>query len=437
MVDYPVYPNERREMMRDNVAENSFSAGPVGAKTNKEEENIVTDIVKNGNKYSMNTYNRGTMVIEKAKGCYLKDTQGKQYLDMISGIGVCSLGHSHPVVVKAIQQQAEKLIHISNLYWIPQQVELAELLVENSFADKAFFCNSGGEANEAAIKLARKYSYKKYGNGRNEIIAMTSSFHGRTLATLSITANKKYQEGFGPMPEGFKFADFNDIDSVKNAITEKTCAIIAEPVQGEGGVTAAGEKFLKQLKDICVEKDILLIFDEIQCGMARTGKLFAYEHYDVEPDIMSLAKALGNGFPIGAVLATEEAASAFNPGDHGTTFGGNPLACSAALATLKYILREKLWETVEHKGNYFKEQLQKFVGKYTWVKRTKGKGLMVGLELEIEGAPIVQKMTEEGILMNCTAGNVLRFLPPFIIEEKEIQRTVNTLDKIFKEVALS
>ena len=393
----------------------------------------MTDIVEDGNRYSMNTYNRGTRVIKEAKGCYLKDMEGKEYLDMIAGISVCNLGHSHPAVVEAIQQQAEKLIHISNLYWIPEQVELAKLLVENSFADMAFFCNSGGEANEAAIKLARKYSYKKYGEGRNEIIAMTSSFHGRTLATLSITYNKKYQEGFGPMPGGFKFASFNDIDSVKAEITEKTCAIIVEPVQGEGGVNVAEEKFLKELKNICTEKDILLIFDEIQCGMARTGKLFAYEHFGVEPDIMSLAKALGNGFPIGAMLATEKVAAAFNPGDHGTTFGGNPLACSAALATLKYILKEKLWETVERKGNYFKEQLQSLVEKHPLVKQTKGKGLMLGLELKTAGAPFAQKMAEEGILINCTAEKILRFLPPFIIEERDIQRTVEALDKILSE----
>ncbi len=391
------------------------------------------DIVEDGKKYSMNTYNRGTRVIKEAKGCYLKDVEGKEYLDMIAGISVCNLGHSHPVIVEAIQKQVEKLIHISNLYWIPEQVELAKLLVENSFADKAFFCNSGGEANEAAIKLARKYSYKKYGEGRNEIIAMTSSFHGRTLATLSITYNKKYQEGFGPMPGGFRFANFNDIDSVKAEITDKTCAIIVEPVQGEGGVNVAEEKFLKELKNICAQKDILLIFDEIQCGMARTGKLFAYEHFGVEPDIMSLAKALGNGFPIGAMLATEEAAAAFNPGDHGTTFGGNPLACSAALATLKYILQEKLWETVERKGNYFKEQLQTLVEKHPPVKQTKGKGLMLGLELKTAGAPFAQKMAEEGILINCTAEKILRFLPPFIIEEKDIQRTVEALDKILSE----
>lgn len=391
-------------------------------------------IVEKGNKYSMNTYNRGDMVIKEAKGCYLTDLEGKKYLDMIAGIGVCSLGHSHPAVVAAIQKQAEKLIHISNIYWIPEQVELAELLVENSFADKAFFCNSGGEANEGAIKLARKYSYKKYGEERNEIIAMTSSFHGRTIATLTITHNKKYQEGYGPMPKGFKFADFNDIGSVKDAITDKTCAIIVEPVQGEGGVTAAEKDFLQGLKDICREKDILLIFDEIQCGIGRTGKLFAYEHYGIEPDIMTLAKALGNGFPIGAILATDRVAEAFNPGDHGTTFGGNPLACSAALASLDHIIENKLWESVEEKGRFFKNELEKLIDKYAWVKQTKGKGLMLGLELEIEGAEIVKKMVEEGIFINCTAGRVLRFLPPFIIEEKEILATVGALDKIFAAI---
>ncbi len=396
----------------------------------------MSNIVDMGNKYSMNTYNRGTMVIEEAKGCHLKDEKGKEYLDLVSGIGVCSLGHSHPLVVKAIQEQAEKLMHVANLYWIPEQVELAKILVENSFADKAFFCNSGAEANEAAIKLARKYSYKKYGASRNEVIAMTSSFHGRTIATLCVTANKKYQEGFGPMPAGFSFAEFNDIESVKSKITDKTCAIIVEPIQGEGGVTAAKEGFLKELKNICVDKDIVLIFDEIQCGIGRTGKLFAYEHYGVEPDIMSLAKALGNGFPIGAILATDKVASAFSPGDHGTTFGGNPLACSASLATLKHIIEEKLWESVEKKGNYFRDQLEKFVDKYSWVKQTKGKGLMLGLELEIEGASIAKEMMEKGILINCTAKTVLRFLPPFIIEEKDIDRTIEALDEIFKRIDL-
>jgi len=287
---------------------------------------MINNIVQEGNQYCMNTYKRATVAFKEGSGCYLKDIDGKEYLDMIGGLGANNLGHSHPAVVKAIQEQSEKLMHVTNLYWIPQQVELAKLLVENSFAHKVFFCNSGAEANEAAIKLARKYSYKKYGEGRNEIIAMTSSFHGRTLGTLSITHNKKYQEGFGPMPESFKYTNFNDLNALKTAITKKTCAVILEPIQGEGGITAVEEKFLDELKTICQQKDILLIFDEVQCGIARTGKLFAYENFGIEPDIMSLAKALANGFPIGAILATDKVAAAFTPGDHGTTFGGNPLA---------------------------------------------------------------------------------------------------------------
>lgn len=395
---------------------------------------MIKDVIKEGNKYTMNTYKRWEVAFEEGKGCYLKDVEGKEYLDMISGLGACNLGHSHPVVVKAIQEQAEKFIHVSNAYWIKEQVELAKLLVENSFAGKAFFCNSGAEANEGAIKLARKYSYNKYGEGRNEIIAMSSAFHGRTLGTLSITYNKKYSEGYGPMPEGFKCVEFNNIDALKEAITEKTCAVILEPIQGEGGLTPVEEEFLKILKTISKEKDVLLIFDEIQCGIARTGKLFAHEHYGIEPDIMTLAKALASGFPIGAILATEKVASVFNPGDHGTTFGGNPLACSTALATMNYILKEKLWEEGEKKGNYFREELDKLVKKYPWIKGTKGKGLMLGLELEIEGGFIVEKAMAEGILINCTAGTVLRFLPPLIVEEKDIQKTIEVLDKIFQEV---
>lgn len=391
-------------------------------------------IIQEGNKYLMNTYKRIPVVFAEGDGCYLTDTEGKDYLDMIAGLGACGLGHNHPAFTEAIREQVGKLMHVSNIYWIDEQVELGKILVENSFGDKAFFCNSGAEANEGAIKLARKYSYKKYGEGRNEIIAMTTSFHGRTLGTLGITSNKTYQEGFGPIPEGFKFATFNDIDSLKKTISEKTCAIILEPVQGEGGVTSVDSEFLKEVKKICEEKDILLIFDEIQCGIARTGKLFAYENFNIEPDIMTLAKALGSGFPIGAVIAKDEVAKAFGPGDHGTTFGGNPLACAAALGTMKYILQEKLWEKVQESSQYFRGELEKFVEKYSWIKTLKGKGLMVGLELEIEGAFIVDKVFEKGILMNCTAGKVLRFLPPLIIGKEDLQKTVDILDEVFQEV---
>ncbi|ARE86472.1 aspartate aminotransferase family protein [Clostridium formicaceticum] len=395
---------------------------------------MIETIVQEGNQYIMNTYKRVPVAFVEGKDCYLTDTQGQKYLDMIGGLGACGLGHNHPVVTKAIQKQAEKLIHVSNIYWIEEQVELAKLLVENSFGDKAFFCNSGAEANEAAIKLARKYAYKKYGENRNEIIAMTSSFHGRTLGTLSVTHNKKYQEGYGPIPTGFKFANFNDINSLKSMINENTCGVIMEPIQGEGGVTAAEMAFIKEVKALCQEKDIVLIFDEVQCGIARTGKLFAHENYGVEPDIMTLAKALGSGVPIGAIIAKDKLAEAFSPGDHGTTFGGNPLASAVALATMKFMIEEKLWEKVEAKGKYFAEKLEEFVAKYPWAKKVKGKGLMVGLELEIEGAPIVEKAFKEGLLMNCTAGKVLRFLPPLIVGEQEIQKTVDILGKIFHEV---
>ncbi len=396
---------------------------------------MINSVLEDGNKYVMDTYGRFPIAFVKGKGCYLTDTKGEKYLDMIGGLGACGLGHKHPAFTEAIKNQTEKIIHVSNLYWIKEQVKLAKLLVENSFGDKAFFCNSGAEANEAAIKLARKYSFKKYGMDRNEIIAMSTSFHGRTLATLSVTHNKDYRKGFGPLPEGFKFAQYNDIDSVKNVITEKTCGIILEPIQGEGGVTSANREFLQQIKELCDQKDIVLIFDEIQCGIGRTGKLFAYEHFEVTPDIMTLAKALASGFPIGAMVATDKIAKAFKPGDHGTTFGGNPLACSAALGTMEYIIEEKLWKQVEKKSNFFRGKLEEFVEKYPWIKGLKGKGLMVGMELEMEGGFIVNKLLDENILINCTAGNILRFLPPLIIEEEDLQKTIDVLAKVFEEVA--
>ncbi|SDK06852.1 aspartate aminotransferase family protein [Natronincola ferrireducens] len=395
---------------------------------------MLDSIIQQGQKYTMNTYNRLPVAFTKGEGCYLTDTEEKEYLDMIGGLGACGLGHNHPIVTKAIQQQAEKYIHVSNIYWIKEQVELAKLLVENSFGDKAFFCNSGAEANEAAIKLARKYAYKKYGSQKNEIIAMTQSFHGRTLGTLAVTHNKKYQEGYGPIPEGFGFTKFNDIAGLKAAITENTCGIILEPIQGEGGVTPIDGGFLKEIKSLCQEKDILLIFDEVQCGIGRSGKLFAYESYGIEPDIMTLAKALGSGIPIGAVVAKGKVAEALQPGDHGTTFGGNPLSTSVALATMKFMVEEKLWEKAEEMGLYLHEKLQQFTKKYTWIKTVKGKGLMVGLELEIEGGSIVEKALKEGLLINCTAGKILRFLPPLIVEKQEIDKMVEILERIFSKL---
>lgn len=394
----------------------------------------LNEIIKEGNEYLMNTYKRIPIAFSEGKGSYLTDTEGKVYLDMVGGLAVNALGHSHPAVVKAIKTQAEKLIHTSNLYWIENQVKLGKILVENSFADKAFFCNSGAEANEGAIKLARKYSYKKYGEGRNEIIAMTGSFHGRTMATLSITANKKYQEGYAPIPTGFKQAKFNDFNSVLAAITDNTCAIILEPVQGEGGVTPADKEFMGNIRKICTERDILLIIDEVQVGIGRTGKLFGHENYGIKPDIMTLAKALAGGVPIGAMLATEKVAKSWEPGDHGTTFGGNPFACAAGIAAMETIINDKLWENANTIGTYLAEKLGEFVNKYSFVKRVKGKGLIAGLELEVEGAPFVEKAFKKGVLINCTSTTILRFLPALIIGKEEVNKLVEVLDEIFSEV---
>ncbi len=394
----------------------------------------IEEIVTLGEQYLMNNYKRLPVSFVEGKGCYVTDTENKTFLDFIGGIAVNNLGHSPKAVVEAIKAQAEKLMHVSNVFWIESQIALAKILVDHSFADKAFFCNSGAEANEGAIKLARKYAYKKYGVNKYEIIAMSGSFHGRTLGTLATTDNKKYQEGYGPIPEGFKFATFNDIESIKQLVNENTCGILIEPVQGEGGVTPVDKQFLMEVKELCLEKDILLIFDEIQCGIGRTGKLFAYQHFGIEPDIMSLAKALGGGFPIGAVVAKEEVATAWQPGDHGTTFGGNPLACASGVATMKSILDEKLWEKAEEMGKYFTKKLQVFVETYPWVKQVKGMGLMLGLELEIEGASIVEKAFQQGVLINCTAGKVLRFVPPLIVEKDDIDLLIDTLDGIFIEI---
>ncbi|QUH24614.1 aspartate aminotransferase family protein [Serpentinicella alkaliphila] len=391
-------------------------------------------IIKEGKEYLMNTYKRIPIAFTEGKGAYLTDTEGKTYLDMVGGLAVSALGHSHPAVVNAIKVQAEKLLHTSNLYWIENQVKLGKILVENSFADKAFFCNSGAEANEGAIKLARKYSYKNYGEGRNEIISMTGSFHGRTMATLSITANKKYQEGYAPIPTGFKQAVFNDFETVLEAVTENTCAIIIEPVQGEGGVTPADKDFMTNIKKLCSEKDILLIMDEVQVGIGRTGKLFGYENYGIEPDIMTLAKALAGGIPVGAVLAKDEVAKSFEPGDHGTTFGGNPFTCAVGIAAMETVINEKLWENAELIGGYLAEKLRELVNKYSFVKQVKGKGFIAGLELEVEGAPYVEKALEKGVLINCTSSTVLRFLPPLTISKEEVNKLVAVLDEIFSEM---
>lgn len=385
-------------------------------------------------KYIAHTYNRYPLLLVRGKGTRVWDLNGKEYLDFFAGLAVCNLGHCHPKVVKAIQDQAEKLIHVSNLYYIEPQIELASLLCKHSFAGKVFFCNSGAEANEGALKLARKYAKEKIGEDRYEVITMENSFHGRTLATLTATAQKKYHKGYGPLMPGFKYVPFNDLKAVREAIGPKTCAVLLEPIQGEGGVNIPSEGYLKGLREICDEKGILLILDEVQVGMGRTGKLFAYEHEDMKPDLLTVAKSLAGGVPIGALLIRDEIAKSFEPGDHASTFGGNPLATAAGVAALSAILEEGMLDHCQKVGEYFLSRLEEIKKKFPFVQEVRGRGLILGMELKIEGAEIVKKMMKKGFLINCTAGNVLRFLPPLIVTEEEVDRMISALEEVFKGV---
>ena len=381
-----------------------------------------------------NTYARYPVLLVRGKGTRVWDLEGEEYLDFVSGLAVCNLGHCHPKVVKAIQDQAEKLIHVSNFYYIEPQIQLASLLCKHSFADKVFFCNSGAEANEGAMKLARKYAKEKMGKDRHEIITMERSFHGRTLATLTATGQEKFHKGYEPLMPGFKYVPFNDIGAVKNAIDSKTCAVMLEPIQGEGGVNCPSEGYLKALREICDKKGLLLIFDEVQVGMGRTGKLFAYEHDEVEPDMLTLAKSLAGGVPIGALLIKRGIADSFKPGDHASTFGGNPLATAAGVAALTTILEEGMLENCQKMGDYFISQLEEIKKKFPFVKEVRGKGLILGMELKIDGGSIVKEMLKKKILINCTMGNVLRFLPPLIVTKEEIDRVIKTLEEVFQEL---
>jgi predicted acetylornithine/succinylornithine family transaminase len=387
-------------------------------------------------RYVANTYARYPVLLVRGKGTRVWDLEGEEYLDFVSGLAVCNLGHCHPKVVKAIQDQAEKLIHISNFYYIEPQIQLASLLCKLSFADKVFFCNSGAEANEGAMKLARKYAKEKVGKDRYEIITMERSFHGRTLATLTATAQEKFHKGYEPLMPGFKYVPFNDIGAVKNAIDSKTCAVMLEPIQGEGGVNCPSEGYLKALREICDERGILLIFDEVQVGMGRTGKLFAYEHDGVEPDMLTLAKSLAGGVPIGALLIKKGIADSFKPGDHASTFGGNPLATAAGVAALKTILEERMLENCQKMGDYFISKLEEIKGKFPFVKEVRGKGLILGLELKMDGGSIVKEMLKKKILINCTMGNVLRFLPPLIVTREEVDQVVKALEEVFTGISI-
>ena len=388
-----------------------------------------SEIINKADKVIAKTYKRFPIVITRGRGCTLWDTAGNAYTDFVAGIAVCNLGHAHPRVVNALSMQAETLFHVSNLYYTVPQVELASWLVENSFADRVFFCNSGAEANEAAIKIARRYFNKKGDSGRYRIIAMEKSFHGRTMATLSATGQNKIKDGFDPVLEGFDFVPFNDAKALYNNIGPSTCAVMIEPVQGEGGVRCPDPEYLKAVRKICDEAGIFLIFDEIQTGIGRTGKLFAYEHFGIEPDIMTLAKALANGLPIGAMLAKEDIAEAFGPGSHASTFGGTPVVTAASLEVVKVLSEERIIEHCQKVGNYFKERLLWLKKRHESIEDVRGLGLLLGMKLKIEGAPVVKACMERGFLINCIQENILRFIPPLIIEKDEIDSLVTCLDE--------
>jgi predicted acetylornithine/succinylornithine family transaminase len=380
----------------------------------------------------MNTYRRVPIALVKGEGARLWDANGKEYLDFVAGIAVCNLGHSHPNVVKAIKKQAKNLMHVSNLYYTRPQGEVASILTKHSFADKVFFCNSGAEANEAAIKLARKYAHENLGEDKFELITMKDSFHGRTMATITATGQEKFQFGFTPLLDGFKYVPFNDPAALEDAITPKTCGIMLEPIQGEGGVIIPDDRYLAKVRDICDRHRILMIVDEVQTGIGRTGKLFAYEYSGIKPDIMTLAKALGNGFPVGAMLATDEIARAFGPGNHASTFGGNLLAMAASKATLETMLDEEVLENCRKTGEYFLSRLQALKDKHAIITSVRGRGLMLACPLAVEGADIVKKCQEKGLLINCTGGKTLRFVPPLIITEKDVDLAVAILDEVME-----
>jgi predicted acetylornithine/succinylornithine family transaminase len=375
----------------------------------------------------MNTYGRQPLVLVKGQGCRVWDDTGKEYLDFVAGLAVCNLGHAHPEVARAAAAQLPQLVHVSNIYYTTPMVELAELLVRLSFADRVFFANSGAEVNEGAIKLCRRYSQQKYGPGRHRIVSALNSFHGRTMGTLSATGQEKFQQGFEPLLEGFKFVPFNDLGALAAAVDDSVCAVLLEPIQGEGGVCLPNPDYLLGVRRLCEAKNLLLVLDEVQVGLGRTGKLFAHEHYGIKPDVMTLAKALAGGLPMGALLATEEVAAAFIPGSHASTFGAGPVIAAAAKTAVGLLSDENLLAGVRAKGEYLQKALTQLQAKFPVIKEVRGLGLIWGLELTQEGAAVVTACLERGLLVNCTRGNVVRLLPPLIVEMAELDRGLGIL----------
>lgn len=387
------------------------------------------EIIALNDQHIINTYGARKIAFVRGEGAKLWDADGKEYLDFFAGIAVVNLGHCHPEVTEAVCAQARTLVHVSNLYYIRPQVELAALLCKHSFADRWFFCNGGAEANEAAFKIARRYWWEK-GQFKPAILAAHQSFHGRTLATITATGQPKYQKGFEPLVPGIRHVPFSDVEALQAALTPDVGAVILEPIQGEGGVRMPDDDYLKNVRDLCTEKKVLLIFDEVQTGLGRTGKLFAQEHYGVAPDIMTLAKGLGNGVPIGAMGCTEEVSSGFTPGMHACTFGGNPLSSAAAVATMKVLTRPGFIENAAAVGEYLFAGLRGLAKKHRQIVDVRGKGLMVGIEMKEAVAGLVGKLIDAGIVCGPAGPNVLRFIPPLIITKNDVDRVVTTLDNL-------
>lgn len=384
------------------------------------------EIMEQFDKYVIANYGRLPKVVVKGEGSYFYDLDGNKILDMFPGWAVSGIGHCHPRVVEAVQRQAAELIHIDNSFYMPQQGQLAEMLSNRAFGGKTFFCNSGAEANEAALKLARRHT----GKGKYKFITMEKSFHGRTFATVTATAQPKYHEGFLPMLPGFEYVPFNDVDALEKAFSDEVAAVMLEPIQGEGGVNVATLEYMKAARELCDKHGALLILDEVQTGLGRTGKWFGYQHYEVQPDIITLAKALGGGVAVGAMMATSEVATSLVPGTHASTFGGNPIACAAGIAVIEAIEEECLLQNAIEMGKYAAEKLNKLKEKHTIIDHVRGKGLMIGIQLNDQGAGIVDKCLKMGLRINCTQGNVLRFMPGMIVSKKELDAAIGILDSV-------
>ena len=392
------------------------------------------DVIQMDADYVMHFVNRQPVVLVRGEGMKVWDADGKEYLDFLAGIAVNGLGHSHPKLVEAISRQASELMHVCNLYYVPQQPELAKRLTKLSGMGKSFFCNSGAEANEAAIKLARKWAKENHDPERFEIITAEGSFHGRTMATVTATAQPKYHQGFEPMLPGFKYVPFNDLNAMEAAIGNRTCAVMLEVIQGESGVRIGSQEYIKGVRQLCDDNGLLLILDEIQTGLGRTGKWFAHEHYGVKPDIMTLAKTLGGGFPIGACMATDDVAKAFVPGNHASTFGGNPLACAAAIATLDIMEQERLIENSAETGAYLLQALAELKDQRDDIAEVRGKGLMAAIEFSRDCAPAVgSACLQKGLIVNAIGQGIVRFLPPLIARQEHVDTAVRILREAISE----